>query len=465
MAGVWSASHEFDALRTARERTATLALFHDVVEDAIGREWLGLLEALCEGANATVLAAQYGRVFCLLAEAEELSAEPPVGDAWQNHLLNRLLDSANPFSRKAERVAIEAIGPALIAQASRDLRALQALFVVDATQVCTALAAATGDTSWVPWIGFRPLEDGSAVEHSARQRTKHDLAAAPHWGAMVESLADYYRAAGAGDFGRYRAFRWTRRGGEGRLEGVATPDPIRLEDLVGYEREREPVVRNTLQFVAGSPANNVLLYGDQGTGKSSTVKALLHAYADRGLRLIEVAKEDLADFPRILALLRGRPERFILFVDDLSFEEQETHYKALKAILEGGLEARPDNVLLYATSNRRHLVKEHFGDRVAPGDDELHVQDTMEEKLSLAARFGLRVTFMAPSQERFLAIVESLAQKRGLAVPREEVRRRAIAWAQWQNGRSGRTARQFIDHLTGELALTGHHNPDGLTAR
>ena len=445
----------FVPFELVRERIQRLALFRDVLADEVGQEMVALIIGLCEGAGRGVLSTHYGRLFSLLAEEGELRGDPPVGDAWQNHLLDRLLDSVNAFSLKAERAPVSAMGGALLAQAARDLRALQALHALDAAEVGVAMdeATASGVDAWIPWSGFRPVAGAPPHEAPAREKMKRALAATPDWGTMVEPLAGYYRRAGVGDFGRYRAFRWVNEGNEGWLEGVATPDPVRLEELVAYEREREPVVRNTRQFVAGHTANNVLLYGEQGTGKSSTVKALLNTFAGEGLRLIEVAKEDLGDFSRILAQLRGRPERFILFVDDLSFEEQETHYKALKAILEGGLEVRPDNVLLYATSNRRNIVRDRFSDRTAPGDDDINIQDTVEEKGSLAARFGLRITFMAPSQERFLAIVESLARARGLALPQKELREQAIAWAQWQSGRSGRAARQFIDHLSGDLAM------------
>ncbi len=235
--------------------------------------------------------------------------------------------------------------------------------------------------------------------------------------------------------------------------GVDRPDPIRLRELIGYEHERQPAVRNAERFVAGFPANNVLLYGERGTGKSSTVKALLNEFGERGMRLIEVPKEHLGDYPQLMQLLHGRRERFILYVDDLSFEEQETHYKALKAILEGGIEARPENVILYATSNRRHLVRERFSDRARGEEDEVHVLDTMEEKLSLADRFGIRVTFTGPDQERYLRIVRALAEHRGIRLDPEDLDRRALLWAQRQRGRSGRTARQFVDALVGELAL------------
>jgi uncharacterized protein len=229
---------------------------------------------------------------------------------------------------------------------------------------------------------------------------------------------------------------------------------VRLADLVDYELEREPALANTQQFVAGGPANNVLLYGDRGTGKSSTIKALANEYAGAGLRLIEVAKDHLGDYPRILALLRGRRERFILFIDDLSFDEHETQYKALKAALEGGLEAQPENVVLYATSNRRRLVVERFSDRqTGVLEDEVNPREAAEEKLSLADRFGIHAPFLVPDQERYLRVVDGLAARFGLDLPRAELQRRALMWAQWHNGRSCRAARQFVDALRGEAVV------------
>ncbi|HEY8885541.1 MAG TPA: ATP-binding protein, partial [Chloroflexota bacterium] len=218
----------------------------------------------------------------------------------------------------------------------------------------------------------------------------------------------------------------------------------------GYADQRATIQRNTQHFLAGRPANNLLLYGERGTGKSSMVKALLNAYADQGLRLVDVAKSALGDFSEIVAQLADQSQRFVVFVDDLSFDEGETGYAELKAVLEGGVEVRPDNVLIYATSNRRHLVVERFGDRLAPGD-EIHVQDTLQEKLSLADRFGVTVIFLSPDQDQYLEIVKGLARRRELPIDDVALRRRALQWASWNNGRSGRTARQFVDDLTAEL--------------
>ncbi len=443
----------------ARRAAARLSILRGVLDDAAGRAWLEVLASISAPTpDPARVAAAYCRLLALLAQEVELGAEPLVGDAWQHHLLSRLLDDENAFSLKAERAPWTRIGPALLAQARADLAALQCCYRVGGAAIVHA-AARIADVPAVPWSEFRPLV--SSARRSARSRMMLRLAAARDWADCVRDLAGYFAETGVGLFGRHRAFRWIRRDGRGRLEGVHDPDPVRLQDLVGYELERQPVVENTRQFVAGAPANNVLLYGDRGTGKSSTVKALLNEFHGRGLRLIEVAKEHLDDYPEILSVVRGRRERFILFVDDLSFEEHETHYKALKAVLEGSLEARPDNIVLYATSNRRHLVAERFADRQrASLDDEVHPEDTAQEKLSLADRFGIHAPFLIPDQDRYVRIVEGLAARYRLRLPAGELRRRALLWSQWHNGRSCRTARQFIEALRGEaiLARSGHRS-------
>jgi hypothetical protein len=443
----------FPDRRNIQKALDGLALFRDVFDDPIGRT----VRALAE--EATKLNA--ARLVALLLEEAELYPEELVGDAWQNHLLDRLLLVENAFSRKAERVPFEDIGEGLVNQVRRELALLQQLYQSGGAIAAEAYGA-LGDVSAPGWRGLSPLATGPALHAPEARALKRALADTQEWPPMAKDLAATYAATGVGIFGRFRAFRWVHAERNGRLEGVAHPDPVLLADLVGYEYEREPVVLNAARFAAGLPANNALLYGERGTGKSSTVKALLNEFGDQGLRLIEVQKEHLDDFHELLAPLRDRRERFILYVDDLSFEEQETHYKALKAILEGGVEARPENVILYATSNRRHLVRERFGDRQAVYDDndDVHALDTMEEKLSLSDRFGIRVTFGSPDQDRYLTIVQALASRRGIQLPPDELVRRALSWAQRQNGRSGRTARQFIDALVGELGMQSQPVPD-----
>ncbi len=468
------------------------------------------------------------------AAGDTLSGDTLSGDTLRGALVDALLLDENPLSRAAWRSTSMAGGvaglpPALLAAATSDLRTLQAL--AEAGPALPVAVARAAPLSAVPpwWDGVSAGErrEGrvsvGAINARARQRLARRLAGSEDWGALALELADHYAIHGSGPFARYRAFRWVgppatvppaalapvtgewappagQQNGASldgmSLDGASSPalaagspvwagalrwlvpvpfpDAVRPTDLIGYTEERALLRRNTVQFLAGYPANNVLLYGDRGTGKSSSVKALLNeevssqepapgespggpsgeGAVDWGaLRLIEVPKARLADFPAIVALLRGRPQRFILFVDDLSFEEGETQYKDMKAMLEGGIEARPPNVVVYATSNRRHLVREVFADRAPLASEEVHAGDTVQEKLSFADRFGLTITFPTPDQAGYLAIVEGLARQRALPLTPVALRARAIEWAAWHNGRSGRTARQFIDHLVGELGV------------
>jgi uncharacterized protein len=448
------------AWEAARHAARSLSVLRGVLDDPAGHAWEDLIETVVASPPVPDrVTAAYGRLFTLLAAEVELSDEPLVGDAWQHHLVSRLLDDENPFSLKAERAAWPAIGPALVAQTRADLRALQRCHGLAGTAIIRAAEKIAGITA-VAWDAFHPLRTRPA--ETSRVRMMRRIQGAGNWPALVRDLAAYFAETGVGLFGRHRAFRWVRNDGRGALAGVPDPDPVRLGDLIGYDLERQPVVDNTRQFVAGAPANNVLLYGDRGTGKSSTVKALLNEFSPHGLRLVEVAKEHLADYPEILATLRGRRERFILFVDDLSFEEHETQYKALKAALEGSLEARSDNVVVYATSNRRHLVTERFVDRQrALLDDDVHPEDAVQEKLSLADRFGIHAPFLIPDQDRYLVIIEGLAAQYQLRMEAEDLRRRGLLWAQWHNGRTCRTARQFIEALRGEAILDAGRSNSG----
>ena len=222
---------------------------------------------------------------------------------------------------------------------------------------------------------------------------------------------------------------------------------------MGYESQQEALVKNTEFLLAGYSALHVLLYGSRGSGKSSLVKALLQKYSDRGLRLIEVAKSDLKDLSAIVERLREVPQKFIIFVDDLSFEEDDEAFKALKVVLEGSVTARSQNIVVYATSNRRHLIREYFSDRPRPRDnDEVHAWDTLQEKLSFSDRFGLTLTFDPANQDTYLQIVRHLANLVKINLPQEELDDRALQWATRHNGRCGRSARQFIDFLTAEIS-------------
>ncbi len=253
-----------------------------------------------------------------------------------------------------------------------------------------------------------------------------------------------------------RAYRWLKRGGRGYLQPVPHPHGLRLADLRNIDRQKELIDRNTRQFVQGLPANNVLLWGSRGTGKSSLVKAMLTEYGDQGLRLVEIDKQDLTDLPELVELLYGRPERFILFCDDLSFEAGDPSYKALKAALDGSVAAPPDNILIYATSNRRHLLPEYFteNDQARNVDGEIHPGEAVEEKISLSERFGLWVSFYPFDQEEYLRIVFGWLQKLGIAVDDEEaVRAEALRYALGRGSRSGRVAWQFARDWAGRQRL------------
>jgi predicted AAA+ superfamily ATPase len=382
-------------------------------------------------------------------------------DRMGDYLIEAILFHDNSFTRNLENE--RHIPGHLTPAAAYDLDCLQqltglspAVFKAQAVKHCCSSEAELALLKRLPeWRQLR----GEGQEHrpGRHEDLRNGIMASSRWSDRLDDLIAFHHRYGAGILAQYRAFYWDHSAG--CLKGIADPDPVALSDLIGYQAERADVIENTLQFLDGWPANNVLLYGDRGTGKSSTVKALLNEYHERGLRLVEVPKTQLLDFPDIIRRLKARGKKFIVFVDDLSFENGESSYTALKAVLEGGLEHRPDNVLIYATSNRRHLIGERFGDRDGLQstrlEDEVHARDTVQEKLSLADRFGITVIFPTPDKNRYLEIVEGIAARRGLTVNREQLQRAALNWECWHNGRSPRSARQFVDWLEGKLNQAG----------
>ena len=274
------------------------------------------------------------------------------------------------------------------------------------------------------------------------------LEAAPDVKETFRLVTDYYRQYGYGVFAMSRAFRIRRQDRGVEFLPINNIDHVMLSDLLGYEQQKTELRRNTEAFLDGKAANNVLLYGDAGTGKSTSIQALVNEYADQGLRLIELYKEQYDLIPDILRQVKGRNYRFLLFLDDLSFEENETSYKYLKAVMEGGAEAPPENVRICATSNRRHLVREVWSDRSdVEHNGDIHRSDTVEEKLSLASRFGLQIFYPAPTFEEYQQVVSALSEKAGTDLSPEQLRAAAATWQVRSGSRSGRTARQFVDQL------------------
>ncbi len=276
-----------------------------------------------------------------------------------------------------------------------------------------------------------------------------ELEAALHNQRDVEKIADafisHYKKFGYGDIAAYRAFRWDKN-----LVGIKHFEKIRLDDLIGYAHQKELLTKNTGAFLDGKPANNVLLVGARGTGKSSGVKALVNEYYSRGLRLVQITKPQLKNLAEIMETLRNfASKRFIVFLDDLSFEESDSEYKYLKSSIEGGVESQPENVLIYATSNRRHLIHETWRDR-GEGQEELYRDDSVNETISLSDRFGVIIHYYSPTQAEYLEIIRHMLQKKNIELDEETLRLEGLRWEMSHSGRNGRTAQQFVNYYLGQ---------------
>jgi len=432
-------------VQTYYQQSASLLLYQSVLANEVGQAFIQLLETLLPTAATSLQIAHcrqaYGRWFLALATQKQ---------SWQQHLIQQILVADNPFSQQAQHLPTKIKNPTkkdlsshynhgILAAARHDLAILHNLYSLSAEQI----------SEWVKAVcGGLP---SPAVQAFSEPKPLVSFPCEPDWADAVQELAAYYRNQGVGLFGQFAAFRWQSNAAAGQLVGIPTADPIQLSQLVSYEHPKQQLIQNTESLLRGYTAQNVLLYGSRGAGKSSLVKALLNEYCDRGLRLIEVPKVSLPNLPQILEPLSRTPQKFIIFVDDLSFEDDDENFKALKVVLEGGVTARPQNVVVYATSNRRHLIREFFDERPRPKDaDEIQSWDTVQEKLSFSDRFGLTLTFSPADQPTYIAIVRELAAQAGLEIEADNLDWRARQWATRHNGRSGRTARQFIDFLVAE---------------
>lgn len=427
---------------------SSLSVYRNLLKDPVVNKFVELIDCLCSGKdgldNVAAFFNLYNDFFFSLASSST---------SFSNYIIDKIIYDDNPFAQQCST------GEAchLTAAAKKDLETLQLLANISPQEIKAQAQELYYDVEIAQkllaelpeWDQSSSLTELPGPQREIKEKLYHSYS----WDKCLPALARFYQEIGTGIFAQYYAFIWERHDNLGFFKGVASPDPIRLAELYSYEKERKEVLENTLQFLRDYQANNVLLYGNRGTGKSSTVKALVNEYHRQGLRIVEVPKDYLSDFPEIIRLLRGRSQKFIIFVDDLTFDDSTANYTALKAILEGGLESRPSNVVIYATSNRRHLIKERFGDRPDSLDmDEIHKDDSVQEKLSLADRFGITVIFTAPDQDKYLKIASALAGQRGLQVAQDILEKEALRWANRHNGLSPRTARQFVDWLEGHLA-------------
>ena len=428
---------------------AKLVLYRNLGENSILMKLSGIFEDFDRGdcPNAELVARIYDQIKRLLDLATDYGFDT---NLWHNYLAFILITNENSFSMTSEKVG--ANDGTVNYFAKNDYKIFKKLFDFDFSEIEEALDIDC----------FTIVNNYKAIGKKERMYNKNvstkvqDISRAIE-GARDENdifkiVTDFYKAYGVGMFGLNKAFRIVHpTNGDMQFVPINNTEDVRLDDLIGYEIQKQKIVENTEAFVAGRKANNALLFGDSGTGKSTTIKAIINEYYDQGLRMIEIYKHQFQDLSQVISQIKNRNYRFIIYMDDLSFEEFETEYKYLKAVIEGGLEIKPDNVLIYATSNRRHLIRETWTDRTdLENNNGMHKSDTMQEKLSLVNRFGVTINYSKPSQKEYFQIVVGLAEKNGIHMTEEELCAEANKWELSHGGISGRTAQQFINYLAGK---------------
>lgn len=389
------------------------------------------------------------RIYSLINELLELATDYGFDkNLWHNYLAYILATTENPFSITCEKVGAR---EGTVNQfAKSDFRIFKCLFDYD----FKPLEENLGINCFTVISNYHAIEKNSSRYNKSVSEKVRLLSAkieeSKDEEEIFEAVTEFYKAYGVGTFGLNKAFRLVKENGRMDIRPITNTQDVMLSDLAGYEIQKKKLIDNTRAFVEGRKANNVLLYGDSGTGKSTAVKAILNEYYQKGLRMIEIYKHQFEDLSTVIARIKNRNYKFIIFMDDLSFEEFEIEYKYLKAVIEGGLETKPDNVLIYATSNRRHLIRETWNDRSdMEHNQELHHSDTLQEKLSLVARFGITINFSAPLRQEYMEIVKTLARRQNIHMSDEELFAQANIWEMSHGGMSGRTAQQFVDYLSG----------------
>ena len=429
--------------------TSKLIIYSEVLKDSI----LGRLSEIFreldeEKTPREVLRTRlYSEVRQLLELATKYGFDK---NLWHNYLAYLLITDENPFSLTCEKA--EAREGTVNTFAVNDFSAIKALFDFDFSDIESKL----GVDCFTVLSNYHAISKREQIYNknvSGKVRALSEaIENAEDGKAVFDVVTDFYRDYGVGMYGLNKAFRLEGDDETGvSMRPISNMQPVSLDDLVGYEIQKKMLIENTEAFVFGRGGNNVLLYGDSGTGKSTSIKAIINKYYDDGLRMIEIYKHQFRYLSRIISEVKNRNYKFIIYMDDLSFEEQEIEYKYLKAIIEGGVETKPDNVLIYATSNRRHLIKETWKDRTDTEiDGDIHRSETIEEKLSLVNRFGISIGYMKPSRNEFDNIVIELARRSGITVSDEELLYEAHRWELRNGGISGRTAQQFVDYVRGK---------------
>ena len=373
---------------------------------------------------------------------------------WHNYLTFYLITNENPFSITCEKVG--ANDGSVNHFALNDFKVFFNLFHYDFSSIEKDLGIdCFSQLSDYKAIGKKELMYNKNVSEKVISLSRK-LEQANNESEFFDTVTQFYKDYGVGMFGLNKAFRIKDKT-EGDVEflPINNMDKVMLDDLVGYEIQKQKLIDNTEAFVNGNKANNALLFGDSGTGKSTSIKAIVNAYYDKGLRMIEIYKHQFKDLSNVIASIKNRNYRFIIYMDDLSFEEFEIEYKFLKAVIEGGVETKPENILIYATSNRRHLIKETWSDRSdMEVDNGIHKSDTIEEKLSLVNRFGVTINYSKPNQKEYFHIVTELAHRQGIKMDDETLCKEANKWELSHGGISGRTAQQFINYIAGKEGIS-----------
>ena len=430
---------------------AKLIMYGDIDEDCILYQMGEIFREFEEGtqSNAVLIRKVYTQIKRLLTVATDFGFDK---NLWHNYLAYFLITNENPFSITCEKIG--ANDGSVNHFARNDFAAIKNLFEYDFSEIEKSL----GIDCFTQISNYHAIEKKELMYNKNVSEKVQALSSRMEQAKDVEgfftAVTEFYRDYGVGMFGLNKAFRIQDRT-DSKLVflPINNMDKVMLSDLVGYEIQKKKLVDNTRAFVEGKKANNVLLFGDSGTGKSTSIKAIVNEFYDQGLRMIEIYKHQFKDLSNVIAAVKNRNYKFIIYMDDLSFEEFEIEYKFLKAVIEGGVETKPDNILIYATSNRRHLIRETWSDRNDVQQDEgMHRSDTMQEKLSLVNRFGVTINYSKPSQKEYFDIVIHLAAKAGIKMSEDELKAEANKWELSHGGMSGRTAQQFIDYLAGKEA-------------
>ncbi len=426
--------------------TDQLILYRNINNNELFRDMVAVYEGCLSDESSSTRIRDLG-FRCIYGLLDAAGSKGLYGNLWQAYITDLLVNDENSYSKACEITGNDSESLKLAAE--MDFKVIDKILKFDLT-----ILEEKYDVAGISCISHFDGNKGKSINYNSRIRDRIcDMSAilsqVSNEIEFQEELSRFYKEYGVGRFGLHKAFRVEHTSNGAEIKPILNIKHVQLEDLVGYEIQKAKLIENTEAFLKGKPCNNCLLYGDAGTGKSTSIKAIMNRYYQDGLRIIELYNHQFKDLQSVISQVKSRNYKFIIYMDDLSFEDFETEYKYLKAVIEGGLEKKPDNVVIYATSNRRHLIKESFSDN-RESKDELHAGDTKQEKISLSARFGVNIYYPSPEKKEFQNIVLELARRHGIDMDQDTLLLEANKWELSHYGKSGRTAQAFIDNLLGK---------------